>query len=109
MKMPVICCISLFVLLANFTNAQPGKWETLFNGGSTEKLRGYNMDSFPGNAWKVENGALVAQTGVPNIDLVTKQPYKDFELSFEWKVPKAGNSGIFFHMKESMNHRSNNG
>jgi hypothetical protein len=109
MKIFFLFCISFLLLISDVANAQTGNWETLFNGGSTSKLRGYNMDSFPGTAWKVENGALVAQTGVPNIDLVTKKTYKNFELEFEWKVSVAGNSGIFFHMKESSAHQSNNG
>jgi hypothetical protein len=54
------------------------------------------MATFPADAWKVEDGALVTQTGVPNIDLVTKEAYKNFELEFEWKVSVAGNSGVFF-------------
>jgi hypothetical protein len=109
MKIIILFRMSILLLMTNVANAQTGKWETLFNGGSIDKLRGYNMDSFPVNAWHVENGALVAQTGVPNIDLVTKKPYKNFELAFDWKVSVAGNSGIFFHMKESMAHQSNNG
>jgi hypothetical protein len=86
-----------------------GKWIVLFDGGSTDKLRGYNMPGFPDKAWKVEDGALVAQTGTPNIDLVTKDDFKDFELDLEWKVSPAGNSGVFYHVKESSNHESGNG
>jgi hypothetical protein len=67
------------------------------------------MQCFPDKAWKVEDGALVTQTGVPNIDLVTKQAFKNFELDFDWKVSKAGNSGVFYHMQESLTHESNNG
>jgi len=67
------------------------------------------MTSFPEEAWKVEDGALATQTGVPNIDLVTKESYKNFELDFDWKTSKAGNSGVFFHMKESLTHESGNG
>ena len=109
MKLLLLFSISLILLINGIANAQTGKWETLFDGGSTSKLRGYQMDSFPGKAWKVENGALVTQTGVPNIDLVTKETYKNFELVFDWKVSKAGNSGIFFHMKETLAHQSDNG
>ena len=67
------------------------------------------MQTFPVQAWKVEDGALVTQTGVPNIDLVTKESFKNFELTFDWKVSQGGNSGIFFHMKESLAHESGNG
>lgn len=89
--------------------SQKGKWIVLFDGGSTDKLRGYGMQGFPDQAWKVEDGALVTQIGVPNIDLVTKEAFKNFELEFDWKVSKAGNSGVFFHMQESLQHESGNG
>ena len=81
----------------------------MFNGNSTDKSRGYNMQSFPDQAWKVEDSALVTQPGVPNIDLVTKEAFKNFELIFDWKLSKGGNSGVFFHMKESLTHASGNG
>jgi hypothetical protein len=85
------------------------KWVNLFDGKSTEQLRGYKMEGFPNQAWKVEEGALVAQTGVANMDLVTKDTYKDFELVFDWKVSKAGNSGVFFHVQEVADMQSGNG
>ncbi|HTE24968.1 3-keto-disaccharide hydrolase [Flavitalea sp.] len=90
-------------------HAQQGKWTVLFDGTSTDNFRGYNMKSFPDQAWKIEDGALAAQIDVSNIDLVTKEKYKNFEMEFEWKVSKAGNSGIFFHMQESQIHQSGNG
>ena len=102
---PFIC----LVLFSTTIYAKKGKWEVLFNGHSTDQFRGYNMTTFPTDAWKMEDAALVTQTGVPNIDLVTKKAYKNFELTFEWKVSKAGNSGVFFHMKESLTHESGNG
>lgn len=109
MKTKIVSFIVSLVFLTAAGKAQKSKWTILFNGGSTGKFRGYNMKSFPDQAWKVEDSALVTQTGVPNIDLVTKEPYKDFELDFEWKVSKAGNSGVFFHMQESLTHESGNG
>jgi len=89
--------------------AQKGEWIVLFDGGSTDKLRGYGMPGFPGQAWKVDDGALVTQTGVSNVDLVTKEAYKNFELEFDWKVSKAGNSGVFFHMQELLKLEPGNG
>ena len=109
MKNQTLIATFLFVVLSYTCMAQKGGWITLFDGKSTAKLRGYNMQTFPAAAWKVEDGALVTQTGVPNIDLVTKQPFKNFELQFDWKVSKGGNSGVFFHMKESLAHESGNG
>ena len=109
MKKYVFFCLFFTCLLAIVCKAQEGNWIILFDGHSTDQLRGYKLPGFPEQAWKVENNTLVAQTGVPNIDLVTKDEYKDFELVFEWAVSPAGNSGVFFHVKETLSHESGNG
>jgi hypothetical protein len=85
------------------------KWHYLFNGKSVKELRGYKMTDFPFDAWKIENGALVSQTDVPNVDLLTQNVYTNFDLQLEWAVSKAGNSGIFYNVQEKSNHESNNG
>jgi len=104
--------LSVFFLLfffSTFIYAQDGhKWETIFDGTSTDKLRGYKMDTFP-DAWKVEDGALVAQPNVPNVDLVTKETFTNFDLTLEWAMSKAGNSGIFYNVQENSSHESGNG
>jgi hypothetical protein len=109
MKKYIFCLLLLPVFFSMDTRAQSGKWIVLFDGTSTDKLRGYKMSGFPDQAWKVEDSALVAQTGTPNIDLVTKDEYKNFELELEWAVSPAGNSGVFYHVKETLGHESGNG
>jgi Domain of Unknown Function (DUF1080) len=109
MKKNILYSIISLFLFTTISTAQKNKWIVLFDGSSTAKLRGYGMDSFPDQAWKVEDNALAAQTGVPNIDLVTKDKYKNFELELEWKVSVGGNSGVFFHVKENLAHESANG
>jgi hypothetical protein len=105
----ILSLIILFFVLGKLAYAQKNhKWEYLFNGTSTEKLRGYKMDTFP-DAWKVEDGSLVAQTNVPNVDLVTKETYTNFDLTLEWAMSKAGNSGIFYNVQENSAHESGNG
>lgn len=102
--------IALLTLFSSPILAQSKQgWTYLFDGKSTEALRGYKMTTFPGSAWRVEDGALMAIPNVPNIDLVTKQPYKNFELTFDWKVSKAGNSGIFYYVVEDAVSESGNG
>ena len=109
MKKKTILLLSLILGVSTVTYAQKGnRWHYLFDGKSINELRGYKMDSFP-NAWKVENGALVAQTDVPNVDLVTKGTYTNFDLTLEWAVSKAGNSGIFYNVQENSAHESGNG
>jgi Domain of Unknown Function (DUF1080) len=101
--------VMALLCLSNVNAQQTGKWEYLFNGKSVSKLRGYKMDSFPFDAWKVEDGALVAQTGVPNVDFLTKETYTNFDLTLEWAVSKAGNSGVFYNVQENSSHESGNG
>jgi hypothetical protein len=101
---------ALLFCLVKITYGQADhKWHTLFDGKSVDKLRGYKMDAFPFGAWKIEDGALVAQTGVPNVDFLTKDTYTNFDLTLEWAVSKAGNSGIFYNVQENSSHESGNG
>jgi len=108
MKKLTFLFISLFCLSQITYAQQSHKWHYLFDGKSINELRGYKMDTFP-DAWKVEDGALVAQTDVPNVDLVTKGTYTNFDLTLEWAMSKAGNSGIFYNVQENSAHESGNG
>ena len=108
MKKIIILSLFLFCLCNCNYAQQKSKWQYLFDGKSINELRGYKMDAFP-NAWKVEDGALVAQTDVPNVDLVTKDIYTNFDLTLEWAMSKAGNSGIFYNVQETSSHESGNG
>ena len=109
MKKGIICFLGLYVGVSAFIGAKRGPWIDLFTGNSVAALRGYMMDSFPFSAWKVEDGALVAQTDVPNVDFLTRDTYKNFELSLEWAVSKGGNSGVFYYVQEKSAHESHNG
>lgn len=108
MKKILVLFLFLFCIGTIIYAQQSNGWHFLFDGKSVNELRGYKMDSFP-NAWKVENGALVAQTDVPNVDLVTKDTYTNFDLTLEWAMSKAGNSGIFYNVQENSSHESGNG
>ena len=57
-------------------------WIVLFDGISTNALRGYGMDEFPQEIWYVENEALIANPYTTNRDLITKERFKDFELEY---------------------------
>lgn len=100
-------CIVIVGLVAFVPQKQ--QWHYLFNGHDVNELRGYKMDGFPIEAWKIKDGALVAQTGVPNVDLVTKETYTNFDLTLKWKTSVGGNSGIFYNVQENSAHESGNG
>lgn len=73
-------------------------WKLLFDGKSTAGWRNYKKDAIS-SGWKVENGELVrSEKGAG--DIVTEQEFDNFELSLEFKVSQAGNSGVMFHVGE---------
>jgi cytochrome c len=74
-------------------------WRLLFDGQSTDAWRGYRKEAMP-SGWTVEDGALARVGG--GGDIITKESFKDFELSLDWKVSQGGNSGIFYRVSEDL-------
>jgi Domain of Unknown Function (DUF1080) len=76
-------------------------WQLLFDGHSTSGWHLYNGTA-QFTVWKAKDGELVCDpldksgTG----DLVTDQEFKNFDLKFDWKLPKGGNSGVFVNVIE---------
>jgi hypothetical protein len=66
---------------------------SLFNG---QDLTGWQV--YGTEKWYVQNGELICESG-PDKGygyLATEKPYKDFELSLEFRQEANGNSGVFF-------------
>jgi len=53
------------------------------------------------NGWSIEQGVL-HRTGKEPEDIITREHYEDFELSFEWKIEKGGNSGVKYRTRGSL-------
>jgi len=75
-------------------------WTNLFDGKSTEHWRRYRSEDFPEKGWVIEDGALRVVAGGGGGDLVTREPYRDFEFAFDFKVSKGANSGVMFRVTE---------
>jgi glucose/arabinose dehydrogenase len=73
-------------------------WKLLFDGKSVDGWRNYKKDSLS-NGWKIVDGELV-RDGNGAGDIVTKDKYKYFEFSVDYKISKGGNSGLMFHVTE---------
>lgn len=73
-------------------------WKLLFDGKTTSGWRNFKKPDIS-SGWKVIDGALVrAEKGAGNI--VTAEQYGAFELSLEYKITPAGNSGLMYHVSE---------
>ncbi len=70
-------------------------WKLLFDGKTLTGWRGFKSETPPAG-WKAIDGALTLQG--KGGDLMTVDQYGDFELELEWKVDKAGNSGIIYRV-----------
>ena len=80
------------------------EWKVLFDGKTFEGWHEYQKDGVS-DSWKIEDGAMVFYPPENRekgrlIDLITEKEYTDFILSVDWKISEAGNSGIFWGVKE---------
>ncbi|HMA52013.1 MAG TPA: DUF1080 domain-containing protein [Magnetospirillaceae bacterium] len=73
-------------------------WVLLFDGKTTHGWRSYK-NTEAGRQWQVIDGVLTLTAGGGG-DLVTDKDYANFELSFDWRISKKGNSGVMYHVSE---------
>jgi hypothetical protein len=92
---------------------QRAGWRLLFDGKSFTGWRGLGYDTVPNAHWKIENGTIrkLADGQVPRLpdgqpaaggDLMTRDTFRDFELTWEWKISRAGNSGVKYNVSEEI-------
>lgn len=88
-------------------------WQLLFDGKTFNGWRGLGRDHVPAGLWVIENGLIrkiktVDGQKLPDGrpaeggDLMTEKTFENFELYFEWKINKAGNSGLKYNVSEEM-------
>ena len=78
----------------------------IFDGTSLNGWRGYGKDHVPAR-WTIEDGCLKftgtgageSQSGDGG-DIIFTKKFKNFEMKFDWKISKGGNSGVFFLAQE---------
>ena len=76
-------------------------WTLLFDGKTLNGWRDYNGTSLTA-PWHVVDGCIQAkgQGGDADGYIVTEEMYENFELSWDWKLSKGGNSGMLYHVVE---------
>ena len=82
--------LSAFILSLITQYAIASQWRPLFNG---KDLSGWQPIAGADGHWKVADGNLYCEGG--GGWLSTSEQYGDFELELEFRVPEAGNSGVF--------------
>lgn len=99
MKKFLIPVIFLFAFY-EFSSGQ-NNWISLFDGQSMTGWRFFkNREN---NSWEIKDATLHCKSeneADKRSDLITKDKYKDFELSLQWKIAKGSNSGIMYRVSE---------
>jgi hypothetical protein len=103
-------CFSLLVMVAALSAAEPNQltpqekaagWQLLFDGKSLKGWEDVRKSTPPGDAWTIEAGCIKSVAS-PKLreDLFSVAKFGDFELTFEWKISKGGNSGVKYRVQD---------
>jgi hypothetical protein len=64
--------------------------------------RAYRGADFPTASWAFEREVLQALADGPAVSLISRERFADFDLTLEWRLPVAGNSGILYRVNEDL-------
>src|SRR5688572_8217389 len=83
-------------------------WRLLFDGRSNDGWTGAYKKKFPEKGWEIKNGVLkvLPSSGGESTnggDIVTKEQFSAFDLSFEFKLTPGANSGLKYFVTLSEN------
>jgi len=112
MKVKILIILAVLFPGFFFTGCKQGKnkltdqetvdgWILLFNGKNLDGWRDYAGHGVIG-PWTVEKGSLAAlgkgsdSTGY----IITEKEYKNFIITFDWRISEGGNSGLLYHVVE---------
>lgn len=108
----IIKIIKFFIIIIfiGCNSSKDSEWIYMFDGKTTDGWRGYNNETMP-KKWEVINGELTFNTELKlekdwdggNDIIYYREQFENFELYLEWKLPKGGNSGVFYHVQEGYN------
>lgn len=77
-------------------------WQLLFDGKTLDGWRDFGGTELTG-PWKVEDGCILAEGEGSDASgyIVTDKEYTNFDLKWEWKISRGGNSGMLYHVVEN--------
>ena len=78
-------------------------WILLFDGKTMNGWRDPRRMEPPGDAWTIADGAIQA-VAKPRIveDLFTEENWRDFEFQWDWRISRAGNSGVKYRIQKTV-------
>jgi len=76
-------------------------WKLLFDGKTTDGWVAIGKTAFPDKGWSVVEGTLYHMKAAGGGDIVTADKYENFELTWDWKIGFASNSGVKYNLPNS--------
>ncbi len=107
----IASCAILSIALTSCNSTQPENtlsekekaegWQLLFDGKTMAGWKDYNGTTLT-QPWHVVEGCIQAKGDGSDASgyIVTDKQYENFELSWDWKLSKGGNSGMLYHVVE---------
>jgi hypothetical protein len=96
---------ALTIPAATQQKAAADGWISLFDGKTLNGWRGYKTADAKGTRWTVTDGMLcIPQDNGADThgarDIISKDAFDQFELTWEWRVAEGGNSGLKYFVLE---------
>ncbi len=83
------------------TSSSPMQTSNLSSGTSLDAWRGYRSDAIP-TGWSVSDNVITKQGEAA--DLVSRDEFGNFDMTFDWKLAPGGNAGVFYRATEEYDH-----
>ena len=97
----------IIILLFIACKSPKNEWVSLIKNNSLDGWH-YFQDNGLKKGWSVEDGILIfdkisgLESGEDDASLLSNKTYESFEISFEWKIEKGGNSGFMWGVDEDI-------
>ena len=75
-------------------------WRLLFDGKTLEGWQPIGKTGLPTKGWTVQDGTIFHGKAAGGGDIVTVEQFGHFELTWEWKIGEAGNSGVKYNLRD---------
>ncbi len=76
-------------------------WQLLFDGKTTRGWHSFRKTTFPETGWTAEGGVLKLAAQSKAGDILSDRTFAEFDLSWEWRIPKGANNGIKYFVLET--------
>jgi hypothetical protein len=82
------------------------EWEVLFDGKNMDKWMSIHPGGHPSDGWAIEKGTLSVKSHSKGQDIITREEYGNFELSFDFNLTDTANSGIKYLVENIKNNQT---